>query len=85
MKFNKKAYNELFICANKPININDLVGFIKININNSNYTIHIPIIIGYIMASILDFLSKKLRKEYLFSKRRLSAMTRETLSIPMKK
>ena len=31
------------------------------------------------MASILDFLSKKLKKEYSFSKRRLRAMTRDVI------
>jgi len=79
VKLNKKAYNEIFICANNPVELNTLVSYIKKHIDSSLYVFHVPIFVGYIIAKILDLLSKITNIEYPLSVRRVNAMTRNIL------
>lgn len=84
VKFNKKAYNEIFICSNNPMELNCIVGHIKDNLNSKIYVLHIPIVIGYIIAISLEFTAIITKKKYPLSIRRLKAMTR-TFSYSNKK
>lgn len=75
---NAKAYGQIFIAADRPYAMHELISFIVTALDCKRFVPSVPIYLGYIVAVCCDIISKLSGKSLPFSKRRYRALMRDT-------
>lgn len=78
VKFDARAYGQVFIAADKSFHLNVVVYWIVDALNSNFRVISVPTWIGYIFAWCFDLVSMVLDRHLPFSSRRLRAMLNDS-------
>ena len=77
VKDESRAYGQIFIAADTPLHLKTFVNFIIEALDSDQKILHVPVILGYVVALVFDFLSFVIQKPLPLSRRRLKAMLTE--------
>ena len=72
---NENTYNKVFIASDESYELNTIVNSILEGLTYHNKVIKLPIWLGYIIAFFFEIISFLIKKNLLFSYRRLNTMT----------
>lgn len=75
---NAKAYGQIFIAANRPYAMHELISCIVAALGCKRFVPSVPVQLGYLAAVCCDIISKLSGKSLPFSKRRYRALMRDT-------
>src|SRR3990167_5816505 len=76
IKNNAKSHGQVFIAADRAYQLNDVVTCITQALEYRRSIFKIPVLLGYILATMCDIVTKLSGKEMPLSKKRYKAMTR---------
>ena len=79
VKDDKRAYGQVFIASDTPLNLSTFVKYIVEALGSNFRIMKVPVMVGYIAAILFDIVSFLFQKPLPLSRRRLRAMLNQTV------